>query len=154
MYISKLAFEKIKEFEGCKLQAYQDAAGVWTIGYGHTYGVRPGDRISQQWADMLLRADIENVGRQLMELGDPQAGQWTQAQFDAVAMFVFNLGIGRWRTPTLRKAVMTHRPEADIRREWMRWVYAGGKRLAGLVKRRKWELERFFEKSELLFEIR
>ena len=40
MYISKLAFEKIKEFEGCKLQAYQDAAGVWTIGYGHTYNVR------------------------------------------------------------------------------------------------------------------
>lgn len=154
MYISKLAFEKIKEFEGCKLQAYQDAAGVWTIGYGHTYRVRQGDRISQQWADMLLRADIENVGRQLMELGDPQAGQWTQAQFDAVAMFVFNLGIGRWRTSTLRKVVMTHQTEADIRREWMRWVYAGGKRLAGLVRRRQWELERFFEKSELLFEIR
>lgn len=154
MLITTKTLKKIKEFEGCKLQAYQDAAGVWTIGYGHTYGVRPGDRISQQWADMLLRTDIENVGRQLMELGDPQAGQWTQAQFDAVAMFVFNLGIGRWRTSTLRKAVMTHQTEADIRREWMRWVYAGGKRLAGLVRRRQWELERFFEKSELLFEIR
>ena len=55
MYITNLAFEKIKEFEGCKLQSYQDAVGVWTIGYGHTYGVREGDRISQQYAEDMLR---------------------------------------------------------------------------------------------------
>ena len=60
MYITNIAFEKIKAFEGCKLQAYEDAAGVWTIGYGHTYGVRPGDKISQQYADMLLQEDTED----------------------------------------------------------------------------------------------
>ena len=148
MLISKKTFKKIKEFEGCKLQAYQDAAGVWTIGYGHTYGVRRGDRISQQYADEMLQEDIENVERQLMALHDPEAGRWTNAQLDAVVSFVFNLGIGRWRVSTLRKAVMKHQKRADIRREWMRWVYAGGKRLAGLVRRRRWELERFFEASD------
>ena len=97
MYISKLAFEKIKEFEGCKLQAYQDAAGVWTIGYGHTYNVREGDRISQWYADDLLKDDIENVERQLMALHDSEVLDMTQEQLDAVVSFVFNLGIRRWQ---------------------------------------------------------
>ena len=78
MYITKLAFEKIKELEGCRLQAYQDAAGVWTIGYGHTYNVRDGDRISQQYADEMLQEDIENVERQLIATHDPEVGRWTK----------------------------------------------------------------------------
>ena len=93
MYITELAFQKIKEFEGCKLQAYQDAAGVWTIGYGHTYNVREGDRISQWYADDLLKDDIENVERQLMALHDSEVLDMTQEQLDAVVSFVFNLGI-------------------------------------------------------------
>ena len=133
MYISKLAFEKIKEFEGCKLQAYQDAAGVWTIGYGHTYNVREGDRISQ------------NVERQLMALHDSEVLDMTQEQLDAVVSFVFNLGIRRWQYSTLRRYIMLGKSKDKIRAEWMRWVHAGGKRLAGLVKRREWECNRFFE---------
>ena len=129
----------------CKLQAYQDAAGVWTIGYGHTYNVKAGDRISEQYADMLLRDDIENVERQLMELNDPQVGCWTKAQLDAVVCFVFNVGIAQWRRSTLRRYIMRHKSEKLIRAEWMRWVYAGGKRLSGLQKRRQWESTRFFE---------
>ena len=145
MYITELAFEKIKEFEGCKLQAYQDAAGIWTIGYGHTYGVRPGDKISQQYADMLLQDDIENVERQLMALSDPLVGDWSKAQMDAVVCFVFNIGIKRWRTSTLRRCIMQQKPEKKIRAEWLRWVHAGGKQLPGLVKRRQWEFNRFYE---------
>ena len=146
MYISKLAFEKIKEFEGCKLQAYQDAAGVWTIGYGHTYNVREGDRISQwyaddllkddisQWyADDLLKDDIENVERQLMALHDSEVLDMTQEQLDAVVSFVFNLGIRRWQYSTLRRYIMLGKSKDKIRAEWMRWVHAGGKRLAGLI---------------------
>ncbi len=90
MYITELAFQKIKEFEGCRLQAYQDAAGVWTIGYGHTYNVREGDRISQWYADDLLKEDIENVERQLMALHDSEVLDMTQEQLDAVVSFVFN----------------------------------------------------------------
>ena len=145
MYISKIAFEKIKEFEGCKLQAYQDAAGVWTIGYGHTYNVRQGDKISQQYADMLLQEDIEHVERQLIALHDPEVGCWTKAQLDAVVSFVFNLGIKRWQYSTLRRCIMLGKPKEVIRKEWMQWVRAGGKQLPGLVKRRQWEFNRFFE---------
>ena len=88
MLITTETLKKIKQFEGCRLEAYRDAAGVWTIGYGHTYKVRPGDRITRQWADHLLREDIENAERQLMALGDPQVGRWTKAQLDAVVAFV------------------------------------------------------------------
>ena len=65
MQISELALEKIKAFEGCRLQAYQDAAEVWTIGYGHTKKVKPGDKISQYWADEYLKEDIEEVEAQI-----------------------------------------------------------------------------------------
>ena len=147
MYITKLAFEKIKEFEGCKLQAYQDAAGMWTIGYGHTYNVRQSDRISQQYADEILLEDIENVERQLIALHDPGVGRWTKAQLDAVVSFVFNVGIQRWRTSTLRRYIMQGKPQGVIRAEWMRWVYAGGKKQAGLVRRRQWESEHFFNEA-------
>lgn len=146
MYITKETFNKIKSLEGCKLQAYQDAAGVWTIGYGHTYNVRAGDRISQQYADMLLQEDIENVERQLMALNDPLVGDWSKEQMDAVVCFVFNVGIRRWQSSTLRRCIMQRKPEKSIRAEWLRWVYAGGKKLPGLIKRRKWESNRFFEK--------
>ena len=145
MNISKIAFEKIKEFEGCKLQAYQDAAGVWTIGYGHTYNVRQGDTISQWYADDMLREDLENVERQLTELHDPEVLHMTQQQLDAVVSFVFNLGIKRWKYSTLRQLIMYRKPKELIQKEWMRWVFAGGKRLPGLVKRRQWECSRFFE---------
>ena len=144
MYITELAFQKIKEFEGCKLQAYQDAAGIWTIGYGHTYGVRPGDKISQQYADMLLQGDVENVERQLIALHDPEVGCWTKAQLDAVVCFALHVGMQRWRTSTLRRCIMQGKPQGVIRAEWMRWVYAGGKKQAGLVRRRQWETAHFF----------
>ena len=145
MYITNLAFQKIKEFEGCRLQAYQDAAGIWTIGYGHTYGVRPGDKISQQYADMLLQDDIENVERQLMALHDSEVLNMTPQQLDAVVSFVFNLGIKRWQYSTLRRCIMLGKPKEVIRKEWMQWVRAGGKQLPGLVKRRQWEFNRFYE---------
>jgi lysozyme len=69
MQISELALEKIKAFEGCRLSAYRDAAEVWTIGYGHTKKVKPGDKISQYWADEYLKEDIEAVEAQIEELG-------------------------------------------------------------------------------------
>ena len=142
MYITKLAFEKIKEFEGCKLQAYQDAAGVWTIGYGHTYNVRQGDKISQQYADMLLKEDIENVERQLIALHDPEVGCWTKAQLDAVVCFALNVGIQRWRTSTLRKCIMQDKPAEviDIPRVetlGVCWGQAVGRACQG---RRDWEV--------------
>lgn len=148
MIISKKTFEKIKEFEGCKLQAYQDMGGTWTIGYGHTYGVRRGDRISQQYADEMLQVDIENVERQLLALRDAETGKWTKGQWDAVVCFVFNVGIGRYRKSTLRKAIMQKMPASKIEMHWRSWSFVNGEKMRGLEKRRNWELERFFEASD------
>ena len=142
MQISELALQKIKDFEGCRLTAYQDAAGVWTIGYGHTKGVKPGDKISQYWADDCLRQDIEQVEAQIDELGLPLS----QPQLDALVSFVFNVGIGKFKSSTLLKYIRAGRSENDIKWQWRRWIYAGNppRTLPGLIKRREWESIRFF----------
>jgi lysozyme len=140
METSEILFNKMKEFEGCRLQAYQDAAGVWTIGYGHTRGVRRGDRITQWLADEYLRMDIAEAERQVLGLGL----SLTQGQLDALVSFVFNVGIGRLQQSTLLRFIREGRPEHDIKRQFRQWVYAGGRTMPGLVKRREWEAIRFF----------
>ena len=127
--------------EGLRLEAYEDAAGVPTIGYGHTKDVRMGDRISEYWAKELLRDDIDEAERQVKELGVAR----NEAQLDALVSFVFNLGIGRLKESTLLRVIREGGSKADIKREFKRWVYAGGKCLKGLELRREWEAKRFFE---------
>ena len=148
MLISKKTFEKIKQFEGCRLNAYQDTGGTWTIGYGHTGKVMRGDRISQQQADELLEEDIMTVERQLLALRDAEVGEWTKGQWDAVVCFVYNVGIRNYQKSTLRKAIMQKKPGYVIEKLWRSWCFDNGKRMRGLEKRRNWELERFFEESE------
>ncbi len=142
MQISELALEKIKAFEGCRLTAYQDAAGVCTIGYGHTKGVKPGDKISQYWADDYLRKDIEAVEAQIEKLDLTLS----QPQLDALVSFVFNVGIGNLQNSTLLRYIREGRSENDIKRQWRQWVYAGNppRPLPGLIKRREWESIRYF----------
>ena len=139
METSTLLFEKLKEFEGCRLEAYRDAAGVLTIGYGHTKEVREGDRISEYWARELLKEDIERATLQVLKLGVCR----TQGQLDALVSFTFNLGYQRLRKSTLLKVIKRQGSAADIKREFKRWVWAGGKRLKGLERRREWEAARF-----------
>lgn len=140
--MNEILFDKMKEFEGCRLQAYLDAAGVLTIGYGHTKDVRPGDQITQLIADLYLRRDIAQAEQQVRQLGLTL----TQGQQDALTSFVLNLGIGRLKRSTLLKLIRAGAPEEDIKRQFRQWVYAGGRKLPGLVKRREWESERFYEK--------
>ncbi len=92
----------IQHFEGVKLQAYQCSAGVWTIGFGHTAGVKAGDVIDSDTADRLLRSDIAGVERQLEAVLKRTV---TQSQFDALVSFVFNFGIGSLSRSTLLKMV-------------------------------------------------
>ena len=127
--------------EGLRLEAYEDAAGVPTIGYGHTKDVRMGDRISEYWAKELLRDDIEEAERQVKELKVAR----NEAQLDALTSFVFNLGIERLKESTLLKVIREGGTKQQIRKEFRRWVYAGGKKLKGLEVRREWEAKRFFE---------
>ena len=138
---TEILIEKLTEMEGLRLEAYRDAAGVLTIGYGHTKGVREGDRISAYWAKELLREDVEEVAKNVLSLGVAH----TEGQLDALTSFAFNVGFGRLCRSTLLKTIRRGGSRNQIRREFKRWVFADGKRLRGLEKRREWEARRFFE---------
>ncbi len=143
--ISDIGLKKLKEFEGLRKEAYLDAAGVPTIGYGHTKGVRMGDVISEYWAEMFLKADLYDVEKQVDSLGL----DLNQPQFDALVSFAFNLGFYKLKTSTLLKTIQEGGNMRAIKKEFKRWVYAGGKKLRGLEKRREWEAKRFFEPDEM-----
>ena len=132
---------KLMELEGLRLEAYRDAAGVVTIGYGHTKDVEMGDKISPWWAKELLVNDIREVEEQVRALGVAR----TEAQLDALVSFAFNLGIGRLKNSTLLRFIREQHNMREIKREWNRWVFVGGQRLKGLERRRAWEARRFFE---------
>jgi len=139
MKASNELIKKLMELEGLRLVAYRDAAGVPTIGYGHTRDVRMGDRITAYYARQLLLEDVAHMARQVEALGVCH----TQAQLDALVSLAFNIGPKRLRRSTLLKLIRQGANEEAIRREWMRWVYAGGKQLRGLERRREWEVERY-----------
>jgi len=141
MKTTDLLLKKLMELEGLRLEAYRDAAGVPTIGYGHTREVEMGDKITPWWAKELLICDIEEVEEQVKALGVAR----TEAQLDALVSFAFNLGIDRLKNSTLLMFIKEQRNMRQIKQEWMRWVYAGGQRLKGLERRRAWEAKRFFE---------
>ena len=142
MEASELLIEKLKEFEGFRRDAYKDAAGVLTIGYGHTgKDVREGDRLTMYGAEQLLLIDLKEHEAAVRRLNVAR----TQGQFDALVSFAFNLGIGRLQRSTLLKTIRNGGSKAQIQREFKRWVFAGGKQLPGLVKRREWEAKRFFD---------
>ena len=143
--ISDIGLKKLKEFEGLRKEAYYDAAGVPTIGYGHTKGVRMGDVISEYWAEMFLKADLYDVEKQVDSLGL----DLNQPQFDALVSFAFNLGFYKLKTSTLLKTIKEGGSMRAIKKEFKKWIYAGGKIQLGLVKRRDWEAKRFFEPDEM-----
>ena len=148
MRTSENLIQKLKEFEGLRLKAYRDAAGVPTIGYGHTRHVKMGDRLTEYWADQLLREDVRIVVHDVMQLGVVH----TQGQLDALTSFAFNLGIGKLIKSTLLKRIREGASMHQIRKEFMRWVYADGKRLKGLEKRRQWEANRFLNIEDKNYE--
>ena len=143
MKSSELLLSKIIDFEGCKLTAYKCPAGVWTIGVGHTKGVKQGQKITEAQAISLLKGDLLPCENYVNNLGVCK----TQGQFDALVDFCFNLGTGALGRSTLLKFIRQGKAEQYIRGEFAKWVKSGGKTLAGLVKRRAWEADRYFGKQ-------
>lgn len=141
MIVTEILLRKLMEFEGLRLNAYKDAAGVPTIGYGHTYNVRMGDKITAWYAKDLLSEDIAYFEDKVKELDVAR----TEGQLDALVSFAFNLGIEKLKRSTLLKVIREGGSKSQIKREFKRWVYADGKKLRGLEKRREWEAKRFFE---------
>jgi len=131
----------IKEFEGLRLQAYKCPADRWTIGYGHTAGVSANDVITEAQATSLLCQDVAESERAVNHYVH---GPLTQNQFDALVSFVFNLGVGNFRTSTLLKKLNAGDNDGAAQ-EFGRWIHAGGKALPGLVRRRAAERALFLK---------
>lgn len=140
MKISKECLEALKLFEGFRAEAYLCPAGVWTLGYGHTARVKKGDRITRDEAERVLREDLVPFERSVQLLGLPLKPH----QFDALVDFSFNLGTEALKNSTLLRKIKANPQDRSIRSEFKRWVYAGGKVLPGLVKRRDWEARSYF----------
>lgn len=140
MQTSEKGITLIKEFEGCKLTAYQDSVGVWTIGYGWTQPVdgkpiRAGMTIKQETAERLLKTGLvsyESDVSRLVKVGV------TQGQFDALVSFTYNLGARSLSTSTLLRKLNAG-DYAGAADEFLRWNKAGGKVLNGLTRRREAE---------------
>ena len=140
MNISDRGLDLIKTHEGCRLEAYQDSVGVWTIGYGHTMGVKQGDTCTQEQAEAWLTEDVTTIAERCVN--------WlvkvplTQSEFDALCSFSFNLGCSALRNSTLLKKLnASDYNGASL--EFGKWDHAGGKQLAGLTARRTAEAELF-----------
>ncbi len=122
----------IKQWEGLRLQAYRDPVGIWTIGYGHTRDVQPGRTITEAEAERLLRADLAEAeavvaGSVTVPLSDHR--------FGALVSLVYNIGAGAFAGSTLLRRLNAGDYDA-VPGELQRWVYAGGRKLTGLVNRR------------------
>ena len=135
MEISQEGLSLIKKFEGCKLQSYKCAAGVWTIGYGSTNGIEEGMEISQESADMLLLEDVEVFEKAVNELVEVPL---EQNQFDSLISWTFNLGPTNLKNSTLLK-VLNNKNYDEVPTQIKRWNKAGGKVLQGLIRRREAE---------------
>jgi lysozyme len=135
MNISQEGLSLIKKFEGCELEAYKCAAGVLTIGYGSTKGVKEGDTITQEEADKLL---LHEMNEYEGYINDAVTVDLKQNQFDALVSWVFNLGPANLKASTMLK-VLNNKEYDDVPAQIKRWNKAGGKVLQGLIRRREAE---------------
>lgn len=148
--INNATLKLIKKFEGFRSRAYRDAAGVWTIGYGHTGrsgppAVRPGMRISMARAEEMLRKDLESFAQEVAALvGAERLRQLNDNQFGALVSFAYNVGVGNFARSSVLRAVRHGRFD-EVPRLLMRWTKARDPRtgrlrtLRGLVRRRRAE---------------
>src|SRR3954469_20242315 len=100
--INRAGLDLIRSFEGIRLKAYQDSAGVWTIGYGHTKGVTAGQTCKLDQAMDWLRRDLAEAENSVSTLISHQI---TDNQFAALVSWTFNLGAGNLKNSTLRALV-------------------------------------------------
>lgn len=136
-HVNGAGLELIKRFEGFSPIPYADVAGKMTVGYGHL--IRHGERwecISEHQAEALLRRDLVMAERAVERfitcpLGDDP--------FAALVSFTFNMGVGALQRSTLRQKINRGEHE-DVPQELRRWVWAGGKRWSGLLRRREAEI--------------
>ena len=139
--VSDIGLDLIRHYEGYSATLYRCAAGYLTIGYGHL--VREAEReiflggIDEEEAERLLAQDVREAERAVCRLISVQL---TQPQRDALISFCYNLGGAALQRSTLRRCV--NRREHDrVPQQFLRWIWAGGRRLPGLIRRRSAEAQ-------------
>lgn len=139
MRYSKSGLQLTERFEGCRVAAYQDSRGIWTIGYGHTNGVHAGMTCTQAQAEAWLSRDVSWAESEVNRLVHVPL---TQGEFDGLVDFTFNCGAGNFDHSTLLRLVNENDP-ARAAAEFEKWDRAGGVELPGLLRRRKAEAAEF-----------
>jgi len=134
MKTSASGIELIKTFEGFSEKPYDDVVGKKTIGYGHLIkpGESFGDKISREEATDLLASDLGHAEECIETFVDVPL---TQNEYDALISFIFNLGCGAFKGSTLLNLLNQNLKDAASK-QFLRWDKAGGKRVAGLARRR------------------
>lgn len=143
MRASNKAIAILTKYEGLQLHAYKCPAGRPTIGYGHTKGVKLGQVITKDKAVSLLREDIREVEEYLAK----RYPSISQNKFDALVCLIFNIGISNFDQYYISNLIDNNASQESIIRAWSNIVYAGGKKLNGLVLRRAEEVALFFSKQ-------
>lgn len=144
MKMNMAGIELVKRFEGCRLTAYKDAVGILTIGYGHTsmaggLQVEKGQRITAFEAEEILIADLATFELAVIKKLDRTPND---NQFAAMVSLCFNIGPTAFARSTVCKAF--NAGKLDLAGgAFLMWVKAGGRKMPGLVRRRKAERELF-----------
>ena len=144
-HISQTGIDLIKQYEGCKLKAYQDSAKIWTIGFGTTKGITRGMVITPEEAEDLFRGDLifsEDCIKRLVKV------ELTQNEFDALVSWTYNLGCGSLRRSTMLKHINRQEHKMLVTLEMKKWNKAKGRVLKGLTRRREAEAKLFLEQTE------
>jgi lysozyme len=144
MRISPEGIEFIKQREGLRLTAYQCSAGVYTIGYGSTKGVPPGQRITEKQAESLLQADLKQFEA---AVNNEVAVPLSQLQFDACVSIAFNIGVNAFTKSTLLR-LLNQGKHHDAAAQFLRWNKVRGKPVKGLTERRKAEQAMFLKGTD------
>jgi len=152
--ISKEGIEFLKNWEKCKLKAYLDGGGVWTIGWGTTGNVKKGMVITAEQAEKLLMDYLLEQDKVLNKILNVDL--ISQKQYDVISSFVYNIGISQFSTSSLLKLLREKNWEKAanqmIRRDskglYHGWIYDNGKKVEGLINRRKAEKELFLQGSQ------
>jgi len=145
MNISQAGIDLIKKFEGYRTKPYKDVAGLWTIGYGHLIG--NGKTLPDQYNREFTEGEIDELLRQ--DLAKFERGVTLQfpmllrqCEFDSLCSFSFNLGLGTLEKSSLNKDILAGNKE-QAAKDFLKYIYAGGKPVEGLKRRRLAEQKLF-----------
>lgn len=149
MILDKNGYDLIQSFEGLELKAYKDSVGIWTIGVGNIVyedgtKVKQGDTITKERARSLFESTACQFAFKVNKVIKKPL---TQNQFNALVSLAYNIGLGAFEKSTILKLVNNNPNDANIAKEFLKWKFAGGKEIKGLLNRRIKESSVYFSSN-------